>query len=140
MPEIVLWDDADDKLLDQFENALDLAQTAIEDLPVKPESRALDNVCKFASASECGSCDCWFDCYVMLSIMGTLYRLLVEFKPCFAVYKLDWLSAKVSGLQAVDMKSKDQARVLGADFHGVPRAERPDAASILVSTGAVYCW
>jgi len=137
MPEIVLWDDADDKLLDQFENALDLAQTAIEDLPARPESRALDDVRQVASRIVVHeSCDCWFDCYVMLLIAGTLYRLLVEFKPCLQIYTLGWLSSVVSGLQLVDIHSKDQARVLGPNFHGEPRDKWPDTASILVSTGA----
>ena len=137
MPEIVLWDDADDKLLDQFENALDLAQTAIEDLPARPESRALDDVRQVASRIVVHeSCDCWFDCYVMLLIAGTLYRLLVEFKPCFPIElnRLDWLSRVISGLLRVRMYSKDQARVLGPNFHGKPRDEWPDGASILVST------
>ena len=113
-----------------------MTQTSIANLPVKRESRALDNVCKFTSRIVVHeSCDCWFDCYVMLSIMGTLYRLLAEFKPCFPIHGLGWLSGVVSGLLEVIIHSKDQARMLGQNFHGVSRAEQPDAASILVSTG-----
>ena len=135
MAPIVLFADAGDDLLDQFDNALDVTQTPIEDLPVKPESRALDNVCKFASRILVHeSCDCWHDAYVLLWIDGKLYRLLVEFKPCFPILKLGWLSSVVSGLELVVIYTKDQARVLGPDFYDVPRAKRPDGASILVST------
>ena len=135
---MALFPGAEDDLIDRLQQGLDVAQTPIEDLPVKPEARALEKVRKVASRIVVHeSSDCWFDCYVMLSIMGTLYRLLVEFKPCFPIKigGLGWLSVVVSDLEEVRMKSKDQARVLGPNFHGVPRAELPDAVSILVSTG-----
>ena len=137
MAEIVLWKDAGDELLDQFESAFSVTQTPIPELPVRPESKALHDVVKVASRIVVHeSCDCWFDAYVKLLIAGKLYRLLVEFKPCFAITRLDWLRGVVSGLLEVRIHSKDQARVLGPDFHDVPRAERSDAASILVSTDA----
>ena len=133
---MALFPGAEDDLIDRLQQGLDVAQTPIEDLPVKPEARALEKVRKVASRIVVHeSCDCWFDCYVMLLIAGTLYRLLAEFKPCFPIHGLGWLSGVVSGLLEVIIHSKDQARMLGQNFHGVPRAEQPDAASILVSTG-----
>ena len=133
-----LFPGADDELLEQLQQLCDVTETDIAELPVKPEMRALDDVREVASRIVVHeSSDCWHDAYVLLSIAGKLYRLLVEFKPCFPIKSLDWLSNVVSGLLWVKVQTKDQVRILGPDFHGVLHAVRPDAASMLVSTGSV---
>ena len=133
-----LFPGADDDLLDRLQQVLNVAQTPIEKLPVKSEAKALYDILQVSSriiGHE--SCDCWHDAYVLLWIDGKLYRLLVEFKPCFPIKigGLCWLSVVVSDLLEVRIHSKDQARMLGPNFHGLPHAEWPEAVSILVSTG-----